>query len=83
MKNLLISILCLLAVDLLSIENPEKEVESKVDAVTVFLNGAQVTRNKSIEIQKGTTILKFTNLSPFIDSKSIQVKAIGPVTEFR
>ncbi|MDG2194796.1 MAG: DUF4140 domain-containing protein [Polaribacter sp.] len=48
---------------------------SKVDAVTVFLESAQITRNKSIQLSKGTTLLKFVALSPFIDAKSIQVKS--------
>ena len=55
----------------------EKEIKSKVNSATVFLNSAQVSRKKNIEIQKGIQILKFTNLSPFVDKKSIQVKVEG------
>ncbi len=58
----------------------EKEVKTDVNEVTVFLNGAQIVRKKSVDLLKGKTILKFVNLSPFIDSKSIQIKAEGDLT---
>lgn len=63
-----------------SLEITEKEVKTKVDEVTVYIKGAQVTRNQSVDLQKGKSILKFSNLSPFIDAKSIQVKANREVT---
>lgn len=59
---------------------PEKEIKSEVNEVTVFIDGAQITRNKKIELGQGKTLLKFVNLSPFIDSKSVQVKAEGDIT---
>lgn len=58
----------------------EKEVKTDVNEVTVFLNGAQIVRKKSVDLLKGKTILKFVNLSPFIDSKSIQIKAERDLT---
>lgn len=58
----------------------EKEIKSKVDEVTVYLEGAQITRKKKVQLQPGTHLLKFTDLSPFIRSKSVQVKAMGDVT---
>ncbi len=58
----------------------EKEVKSDVNEVTVFLKGAQVVRQNSVELAKGNTVIKFVNLSPFIDAKSVQVKAVGNVT---
>jgi len=61
-------------------EIPEITVTSKVDEVTVFLKGAQIARKKSVEVPQGKHVLKFMNLSPFIDAKSIQVKADGQIT---
>lgn len=61
-------------------EITEKNITTQVSEVTVFINDAQVTRKKSIELKKGITILKFVDLSPFIDAKSIQVKMDGNVT---
>ena len=74
MKKLLILIVGLLVVQLSFAQN-EIEVKSKVTSATVFLNSAQVTRSKKVELNKGVQFLKFVNLSPFIDKKSIQIKA--------
>ncbi len=57
-----------------------KPLESKISDVTVFLEGAQITRKAQTLVQAGETTLTFTNLASDIDAKSIQVKAIGPVT---
>lgn len=80
MKAIFIIICCLLAGNVLPNSFVEKEIVSEVEEVTVFINGAQITRKKTITVPKGNTILKFVSLSPFVDSKSVQVKAIGPVT---
>lgn len=52
-----------------------KEIDSKINEVTVFLNGAEVKRNANISVNKGTNEFKFTGLSPYIQPNSIQVKA--------
>jgi cell division protein FtsB len=80
MKKLHILIFCLLFSNAYSQEFQEKEIETKVNEVTVFIDGAQVTRKKTVDIIAGKTILKFVKLSPFIDAKSVQVKANGEVT---
>lgn len=59
--------------------NPEKKITSKVNEVTVFLESAQITRKKMVTINKGTTVLRFVKLSPFVDGKSIQVKTTNNV----
>lgn len=61
-------------------EIPEKEVKSKVVEATVFLKGAQVLRKETVQLTKGESIVKFSNLSPFIAHKSIQLKAGGELT---
>lgn len=58
----------------------EKEAKSKITKATVFLSGAQVTRESNIRLSKGTTTLKFKELSPFIDKNSIKVSGIGNFT---
>ena len=65
---------------LLSAQESPKEVKTTVDAVTVFTNGAQITRKKTIMLPKGVTELKFTDLSPFIAPESVNVKAVQGVT---
>jgi hypothetical protein len=67
------SLLFVFAVSLSSAQ--EKIVKSTVNSATVFLNSAQVTRTKNVQLSKGIQTLKFTDLSPFVDKKSIQIKA--------
>ncbi len=80
MKKLSIILLCLIFSNIYSQDLTEKNIISEVSEVTVFIKDAQVTRIKSIDLKQGKTILKFINLSPFIEAKSIQVKANGNVT---
>src|SRR4051812_48476656 len=58
----------------------EKELKTEINEVTVFLNGAQIFESGNISIPTGKTILKIKNLSPYLDEKSIQVKADGDFT---
>lgn len=53
----------------------EKVVKSKVKEVTVFLSGAQVTRDASIALGAGNTEIIFRGLENNINPKSIQVSA--------
>lgn len=57
-----------------------QKVASKVQKVTVFLSGAQVSRTALVNISPGTSTLIFENLSPGIDVQSIQVNAGGDFT---
>lgn len=58
----------------------DQKVESKVQKVVVFLNGAQVTRTAMVHISPGNSTLVFENISPGIDVQSIQVHANGEFT---
>ncbi|WP_425075466.1 DUF4139 domain-containing protein [Psychroserpens sp. S379A] len=49
---------------------------SKLKEVTVFLNGAQITRTVSVQLQSGTTELSIDKLSPNIQESSIQVSGL-------
>ena len=60
-------------------ENKEITVKTTVSDVTVFIKGAQVTRKTSVNFPAGKSTLRFTNLSPYIDAKSVQVKIDGAV----
>ena len=74
MKNFTQLLFLLFTSSLFSQINPEIKISSKVNEAIVFLESAQITRNKTININKGTTLLRFIKLSPFVDGKSIQVK---------
>ncbi|HZY37267.1 MAG TPA: DUF4139 domain-containing protein [Mucilaginibacter sp.] len=57
-----------------------QRTSSKVEKVTVFLNGAQVTRTAMVSINAGTSQLVFGGISPEVDAQSIQVHANGAFT---
>ena len=57
-----------------------QKIASKVQKVTVFLRGAQVTRTALVNINAGTSDLVFEGISPRIDVNSIQVHANGEFT---
>ena len=80
MKTITVLLLCLAFCHLFAQQIEEKEIATDVSEVTVFIEGAQVTRQKTIALSAGTTVLKFNKLSPFIDAKTIQVKANGELT---
>ena len=56
------------------------EVKTEVNEVTVFIDGAQVIRKKNVDLSQGKSNIKFVNLSPFVDPKSVQVKVEGELT---
>jgi len=39
-----------------------------VDKVTVFFENAQITRSPDVQVKPGKTLLKFVNLSPYIQA---------------
>lgn len=57
-----------------------KPIRSTIDRVTVFLNGAQVTRQFDASLTKGTQTVSIQELSPYIDPRTIQVKGAGSFT---
>lgn len=54
-------------------------MKTDVSEATVFINGAQVIRKKSVDLLPGNSTIKFSNLSPYIDGKSVQLKVNGQV----
>ncbi len=52
-------------------------VESAIDEVTVFLNGAQVTRSGRVSLPSGRSTVQFLKLDPDLDPESIQFSATG------
>lgn len=55
-------------------------VNSKIDRVTVFVSGAQITRTASIDLKAGSTELVLNNLSPNINAQSISAGLSNDVT---
>ena len=57
--------------------NYEKERKSKIKNVTVYLNGAQVSRRGNVTLKTGINTLYFNDVSPYVNQKTIQVKGMG------
>lgn len=75
MKPLLFFLAVTISAQLFAIN--EKTTKSKIDKVTVYLNGAQIHRTSAVSIQPGSTIVIIDDLEPGIDPKSIQASGTG------
>ena len=58
----------------------EKELKTTIEEVTVFLDAAQIFERGKVSVPQGKNLIRVKNISPFIDEKSIQVKAEGSFT---
>lgn len=76
MKNLF---LCLALVPLFLMGN-DKKISSEIKEVTVYLNGAQITRTALCKLPEGTSELTLTGLSTKIDESSIQISGLKAVS---
>jgi len=54
----------------------DKEVPSKITEVTVYLDGAHITRTAEFDLTKGSSEITFTGLSAKIDESSIQISGL-------
>lgn len=76
MKKIIIYLLVIVFSQKLMAQN-QKELKSTVKEVTVFTNGAQVTRTAGINLQAGTTELVFEGVSPYLNIASLQTSGRG------
>jgi len=77
MKRLSLLLLSLCAVVAASAAADGRKVASKAERVTLFMNGAQVSRTVQVDLPAGESKLVFTGLSPYLDEKSLQVSGRG------
>ncbi|MBI3234792.1 MAG: DUF4139 domain-containing protein [Bacteroidetes bacterium] len=54
-------------------DGENKVVSSKISKVTVYLSGAQITREAEVSVDKGVTNIIFEGISPYINDQSIQL----------
>jgi uncharacterized protein (TIGR02231 family) len=80
MKNKLLTLLVFAMTLQTQAADNEKVIASKINHVTVFMQGAQVHRKGSTLIPKGTSYIVFDNVSPFINGQSIQASGKGKFT---
>ncbi len=79
MKKLILSI-CAIVFSVAVYAGNQKDAPSGIKNVTVYLQGAQVTRESSLFLQKGKTTLLFKALPATLSPESIQVNASDNVT---
>lgn len=77
MKKLLLPLAFLILSNSYFSANYEKDITSKIKSVTVYLNGAQVSRKGNVQLKKGVNTIYFNNVSPYVNQKTIQVKGLG------
>lgn len=58
----------------------EQKVSSKIQKVTVYLSGAQITRTVQCHLKEGSNEVVFTGLSHKIDEGSIQISGLNTVS---
>lgn len=80
MKKLIFIALLLIPAIMCASEDAGKDIKATIKHVTVYPDRAQMTRETTVEIPAGKTILKLGGLSPYIDAQSIQVKGYGDFT---
>ena len=76
-KRLLLVACMLLSINML---HAQEKIKTTAEQVTFYIDGAQVTRTKTLNLTAGETTLLFTGMSPYMDAKSMQVKAQGKLT---
>jgi uncharacterized protein (TIGR02231 family) len=81
MRNLTLVIIALLSVHFTAqADDNEKKVQSKITNVTVFMQGAQIQRKANTTIPKGTSVIVFEGISPYINQQSIKASGKGNFT---
>ena len=80
MRNIIVVAGLLLSCQAATAQVQKKIPDSKIEKVTVFLEGAQVERSAKVTLPAaGKYELVFMGISPALDEKSIQAKAEGNV----
>ncbi len=79
MKNLLITALLLFSLFGYA-QDKEIKTESKIEAVTVYFNQAEISRVAKTKIPGGKHVLRFTGLTQYLDPASLQVSGKGHFT---
>ncbi|MCB0402015.1 MAG: DUF4139 domain-containing protein [Flavobacteriales bacterium] len=60
-------------------EEKEKKVSTEISSAIVYLDGAEIHRSKTVNLEKGRTRVVFTGLSPKFNSNNIQVSTTNNV----
>lgn len=80
MKQTCTLLLACLALMTTNAQAEQEKQTAKLESVTIFTNGAQVKRSKTVTLKAGEQTVTFTGFSPYMDTKSLQVRANGKLT---
>lgn len=80
MKTFVFLFIALIALNPVFSVNDTLKTDSKIQSVTIFLNGAEINRLKAIPLTAGRHTIEFTELSPNINSKNIRLSASDDVS---
>lgn len=80
MKTLNLFIVICLALNVAAQKNDDVQINVPVKSVILYLDGAEVTQSKAVNLNTGRTLVTFTGLSSKLISKSIQVNVGTDVT---
>ncbi len=76
MKSILTSLLSISLISLWAANGDnEQRIKAPVESAVVYLDGAEVTHNKTITLEAGRNSIIFTGISSHLISKSIQINA--------
>ncbi|MEP2773552.1 MAG: mucoidy inhibitor MuiA family protein [Fulvivirga sp.] len=73
-------LLLLISNSLLAQDFKQVKLTAPIENVTLFLEGAQVTRTGTVTLSPGKSAIELSQLSPHVDAKSIQVRGSGNYT---
>ena len=73
-------LLAFLAITTTDARAEQEKQTAKLESVTIFTDGAQVKRTKTVALKAGEQTVTFTGFSPYMDTKSLQVRANGRLT---
>lgn len=74
-----ITFLTLMAIHVAGAEK-ELTINSKIKAVTVFVQGAEINRTAKVTLAKGVNKVVFSDLTPYLDRNTIQLGGKGAFT---
>jgi hypothetical protein len=78
--RLLLTANCIVLLQISNAQPAQKNIDTKIEKATVFLNGAQINRSGKTTLSPGNSEVIFKGISPYINKQSIQVKAEGNFT---
>lgn len=80
MRTILSIAVALLLGSVVMAQAQPKSIQSQITDVTVFQQGAQITRKASVQVPSGTSTLLFTGLTQSMDPNSIMLGGTGNLT---